>query len=122
MVNSRAGEVRSKTIAGGIVVRGLLVPGDDGYDDARTAWNLAVNQRPTAIVIAESAADVWGSKKSVTCGDQQLYAAGSYSLINPPSIGWRVIRFWLSSATGWVSRGGRRSRAPCGRRPLWCRR
>src|SRR5689334_12927425 len=33
-------------------------PGDEGWDDARTAWNLAVDQRPAAVVVAESAADV----------------------------------------------------------------
>jgi FAD/FMN-containing dehydrogenase len=36
----------------------LILPGDDGWDEARTAWNLAVDQRPAAVVLAESAADV----------------------------------------------------------------
>ncbi len=31
------------------------------WDDARSAWNLAVDQRPDAIVLAESAADVVGA-------------------------------------------------------------
>jgi FAD/FMN-containing dehydrogenase len=35
-----------------------IVPGDPGYDEARQAWNLAADQRPAAIVIAQSADDV----------------------------------------------------------------
>jgi FAD/FMN-containing dehydrogenase len=36
----------------------LLRPGSPGWDDARQAWNLAVDQRPEALVLAESADDV----------------------------------------------------------------
>jgi FAD/FMN-containing dehydrogenase len=36
----------------------LYVPGDGAWDDARQAWNLAVDQRPTAVVVVESAADI----------------------------------------------------------------
>jgi hypothetical protein len=36
----------------------LYRPGDDGWDEARTAWNLAADQHPVAVVAAESAADV----------------------------------------------------------------
>ena len=35
-----------------------ILPDDPGYDDARRAWNLAADQRPAAIVVARSAADV----------------------------------------------------------------
>ncbi|HEU4974031.1 MAG TPA: FAD-binding oxidoreductase [Baekduia sp.] len=35
-----------------------IVPGDPEYDSARQAWNLAADQRPAAIVVARSAADV----------------------------------------------------------------
>lgn len=35
-----------------------VLPGDDGYDAARAAWNLAVDQRPAAVVTATSVADV----------------------------------------------------------------
>jgi FAD binding domain len=37
---------------------GLVLPGDAGWDAARQAWNLAVDQRPAAVVLAQSAADV----------------------------------------------------------------
>ena len=36
----------------------VFVPGERGYDEARQAWNLAADQRPSAVVVAESAADV----------------------------------------------------------------
>jgi FAD/FMN-containing dehydrogenase len=36
----------------------VFVPGQAGYDQARQAWNLAVDERPAAVVEAESAADV----------------------------------------------------------------
>ena len=36
----------------------LFVPGEAGYDQARQAWNLAVDQRPAVVVEAGSAADV----------------------------------------------------------------
>jgi hypothetical protein len=36
----------------------VFVPGQAGYDQARHAWNLAVDERPALVVEAESAADV----------------------------------------------------------------
>jgi FAD/FMN-containing dehydrogenase len=36
----------------------VSMPGDPDWDEARQAWNLAVDQRPAAVVLAESAADV----------------------------------------------------------------
>jgi FAD/FMN-containing dehydrogenase len=36
----------------------LLHPGDEGYDEARAAWNLNAHQRPALVVVAEGAADV----------------------------------------------------------------
>ncbi len=36
----------------------VVLPGDATWDDARQAWNLAVDQRPVAIVYPESANDV----------------------------------------------------------------
>jgi UDP-N-acetylenolpyruvoylglucosamine reductase len=36
----------------------VYTPEDDGYDEARQAWNLAVDQRPSVIVMPESAVDV----------------------------------------------------------------
>ena len=36
----------------------VVLPGDADWDAARQAWNLAVDQRPAAVVFAESADDV----------------------------------------------------------------
>jgi hypothetical protein len=36
----------------------ILTPADLGWDDARKAWNLAVDQHPAAVALPESAADV----------------------------------------------------------------
>jgi FAD binding domain len=36
----------------------IAVPSDSDWDQARLAWNLAVDQRPEAVVFAESASDV----------------------------------------------------------------
>jgi FAD/FMN-containing dehydrogenase len=36
----------------------VFVPGDDGYDQARRAWNLAKDQRPAVVVFPGSAAEV----------------------------------------------------------------
>lgn len=36
----------------------LYLPGDPGYDDARRAWNLAIDQRPAAVFEPESTAEV----------------------------------------------------------------
>jgi FAD/FMN-containing dehydrogenase len=36
----------------------VFVPGDDGYDQARRAWNLAKDQQPAVVVFPESATEV----------------------------------------------------------------
>ena len=36
----------------------VVLPGEDGYDAARHAWNLRFDQRPVAVAIPRSAEDV----------------------------------------------------------------
>jgi hypothetical protein len=36
----------------------IVTPGDPGWDDARQAWNLTVDQHPAAVALAASAQDV----------------------------------------------------------------
>jgi FAD/FMN-containing dehydrogenase len=36
----------------------VFVPGDEAWDEARLAWNLAVDQRPAAVATPESAGDI----------------------------------------------------------------
>src|SRR5581483_4594577 len=51
----------------------LVRPADAAWDEARTAWNLAADQRPAAVVLAESAADI--SKTVVAAGALGLRVA-----------------------------------------------
>ena len=41
-----------------MVASDVFVPGDDGYDEARRAWDLAADQRPAVVVFAESVVDI----------------------------------------------------------------
>ena len=43
---------------GGDLAGDVVLPGDGGWDAARQAWNLAVDQKPVAVVLPESADDV----------------------------------------------------------------
>jgi FAD/FMN-containing dehydrogenase len=52
-ISARPAETPRAAISGDV-----FVPGDDGYDQARQAWNLAKDQRPAIAVFPESAADV----------------------------------------------------------------
>jgi hypothetical protein len=52
-VNEQSIETLRARIAGDFVV-----PGDPEWDEARRAWNLAVDQRPAAVALPESAEDV----------------------------------------------------------------
>jgi len=36
----------------------ILMPGDPGWDDARQAWSLAVDQHPAAVALPASVQDV----------------------------------------------------------------
>src|SRR6516165_9112326 len=52
-ITHRTTETLQAAIAGEV-----FVPGDLGYDQARRAWNLTADQRPSVVVLAGSAADV----------------------------------------------------------------
>ena len=63
-----AGIARARTATGGTAaaierlrqrVKGpVAAPGDSGYDKARAAWNVAFEQRPAVVVMAESEGDI----------------------------------------------------------------
>ncbi|MEV4566125.1 FAD-binding protein [Nonomuraea sp. NPDC049419] len=47
----------------------MVLPGDPGWDAARAAWQLAVDQRPAAVVLVRSAADVAATLETArACG------------------------------------------------------
>ncbi|MEV4088555.1 FAD-linked oxidase, partial [Nonomuraea fuscirosea] len=48
----------SKTDLRGAVAGRVLLPGDDGFEQAARPWNLSVEQRVAAVVEAAHAADV----------------------------------------------------------------
>lgn len=55
----------------------LVLPGDPGWDTARTAWQLAADQRPVAVVIARSAADVAATMETAVASGLRLAPQGS---------------------------------------------
>jgi FAD/FMN-containing dehydrogenase len=48
----------AERVEGGAIDGELYVPGDAGYDAARMAWNVAIDQRPAAVALPTSARDV----------------------------------------------------------------
>jgi FAD/FMN-containing dehydrogenase len=48
----------SRETLSAMVAGDVFIPGDDGYDQARRAWDLAAEQRPAVVVFAESVVDV----------------------------------------------------------------
>ena len=55
----------------------VFVPGDPGYDQARRAWNLAVDQRPAVVVQAGSAADVGRAVRSARAHGMRIAPQGT---------------------------------------------
>ena len=65
----------------------VVVPGDETWDAARRAWNLAVDQRPVAVVYPESADDVAEAVRFAT--DRGLRIAFNAGGHNAGPIDWR---------------------------------
>ena len=55
----------------------VVVPGDAGYDAARVAWNLSVDQRPAAVVLPESAGDVVAAVQAARAAGLRVAAQGT---------------------------------------------
>jgi hypothetical protein len=55
----------------------ILSPSDDGWDDARKAWNLAVDQRPAGIARPASAAEVVDAVNFARRGGLRVAAQGT---------------------------------------------
>jgi hypothetical protein len=55
----------------------LAVPSDPDWDQARLAWNLAVDQRPEAVVFAASASDVAATVGFAAANDLKVAAQGT---------------------------------------------
>ena len=55
----------------------LVLPRQQRFDEARLAFNLAADQRPAAVVFAESAHDVAAAVRFAADGGQQIAAQGT---------------------------------------------
>jgi FAD/FMN-containing dehydrogenase len=55
----------------------ILMPGDPGWDDARQAWNLAVDQHPAAVVRPDAAHDVMAAVRFARAHDLRIAAQGT---------------------------------------------
>jgi FAD/FMN-containing dehydrogenase len=64
----------------------VVLPGDEAWDAARQAWNLAVDQRPVAVVYPESADDVVAAVRLAAEGGLRIaFNAGGH---NAGTIDW----------------------------------
>jgi FAD/FMN-containing dehydrogenase len=54
----------------------VLVPGDEGYDDARTIWNAMIDRRPSHILRCTSAEDVRASLSWARSTDRPIAVRG----------------------------------------------
>jgi FAD/FMN-containing dehydrogenase len=93
----------------------VVLPLDEGWDVARQAWNLAVDQRPVAVVLPESAADVAASVRFAAENDLRIaFNAGGH---NAGAIDWSRDALLLKTGrmTGLeIDRDARRARAEAG--------
>jgi FAD/FMN-containing dehydrogenase len=55
----------------------LVFPDDAGYDDARQAWNLAVDQRPAAVALPETEDDVIAAVRAARAAGLRVAAQGT---------------------------------------------
>jgi FAD/FMN-containing dehydrogenase len=55
----------------------ILMPGDPGWDDARRAWNLAVDQHPAAVALPASVQDVVDAVRFARARGLRVAAQGS---------------------------------------------
>lgn len=68
----------------------ILLPGDAGFDEARTPWNLAVAQNPFAVALPESAEDVVDVVRAATAAGLRVapqstgHAAAALDLTDMP--------------------------------------
>ncbi|MEJ3403358.1 FAD-binding oxidoreductase [Rathayibacter sp. YIM 133350] len=60
----------------------VLLPGEDGYDDARTVWNAMIDHRPRAIVQCASVADVQAAVRAARDDDLEIgVRCGGHSVV-----------------------------------------
>jgi FAD/FMN-containing dehydrogenase len=97
-------------------VRGaLLLPGDAGYDDARSVWNGMIDRRPAAIARCAGAADVVACVDFARSHDMLLSVKGGGHNISGLALADGSLALDLSPMRGvWVDAEARRARAQGG--------
>ncbi|WP_037495609.1 FAD-binding oxidoreductase [Solirubrobacter soli] len=96
-----------------LLMDGVVRPGDPGWDEARRSWNLAVDQRPDAVVVATSVEDVQAVLRSGARVAPQATGHGSEllpeldgavllktSLLNAVTVGGGVVRAGAGALAG----------------------
>ena len=92
-----------------------LLPGDDGYDAARQPWNLAVDQRPTLVVVARGARDVAEAVRYANAQGLELAVqATGHGVIRPAdgcllvvTAPMNAVRVDAAARTAWVEAGAK---------------
>jgi FAD/FMN-containing dehydrogenase len=93
----------------------VITPKDDGYDAARQAWNLTVNQYPALIVVAQNAEDIVQAVRfAQEQGLEVAVKATGHGVIREANNGLLIVtsqmtdvRVNLDAQTAWVSAGAK---------------
>ena len=54
------------------ILGAVLTPGNDGYDEARRTWNLAITHDPAVIIVAQSASDIIAAVRFAKSADLKI--------------------------------------------------
>src|SRR3954447_3366546 len=97
----------------------FVTPDDTGWDEARMAWNLAVDQRPAAVAIPESAEDVVEIVRYARANGLRVAPQGTGHNAHPlaDSLGYTVLLKTQRMRGVEIDRSARSARAEAG--ALW---
>ncbi|CAG0953349.1 Mitomycin radical oxidase [Anaerolineales bacterium] len=91
----------------------VLTPNDDGYDTARQAWNLTVNQYPALIIVAQTADDIIEAVRFAQAqGMEVAVKSTGHGVIREANNGLLIVTSQMTDVrvnpgaqTAWVSAG-----------------
>ncbi len=91
----------------------VSAPGESDYDELRAAWNLAVDQHPALIVMAQSAADIVAAVRFANQANLKVAVqATGHGVIRPANDSLLIntsrfteVRVNAASRTAWISAG-----------------
>jgi hypothetical protein len=74
------------------VAGAVVLPGDADWDEARQAWNLAVDQRPAAVVVVESVDDIMATVDFARARKLRIAAQGTgHGACSLPSLNGTIL-------------------------------